>query len=468
MAIAVVLRRTLIGVCALLAIAACQVRSERDEAQPQPAADPAPLPLAVAAPPTAAPPAAPVPAAPAPRTLPALDREPEIGVLLLSAPRLSFTLLGPGRLLTGAQALDLPAGKVTVEAAAGGWRLAGSGAIVKGEGVITVRVAAGQPAFSATPAPPFGKAPLLKLSGRAVLRAQSGRVELIERLPLETYLAGVLPVEMNPGWPTGALAAQAIAARSYACARWLERFDQSWQLHWHYTVDMAYGGWRKPTPNVTAALSATRGRMVMTRGLPVLALFHASSGGTTEAAGNLWPGLRGPDGTTPIIDVMGVAEDPAAQPGAKGLGLGATHQHWKADIPLVEITAGLQAWAAEKPTLRPAFGTVTGVKSGRRFPDSKRVATVIVSHKRGKKTVQTAVAGNDFRLAVGPGVVRSTAWDRCVIAAKDGGTLVLEGHGFGHGVGLSQVSAWWLAQQGVSADQIVGRFYPGAELRSAW
>jgi len=329
-------------------------------------------------------------------------------------------------------------------------------------------VAAGQPTFSATLAPPFGKPPTLKFSGQLVLRGTGSRVELIERLPLERYLAGVLPVEMNPSWPTGALAAQAIAARSYACTRWLERFDQPWQLHWHYTVDMAYGGWRAATPNVAAALSATRGRVLITRGMPVLAFFHASSGGTTEAAGNLWPELRGADGRTAITPVMGVADDPAAGPGAMGLGLTATHQRWKADVPLADITAGLQAWAAEKPGQRPTFGTVTGVKPGRRFADSKRVATVIISHSRGKKTVETAISGNEFRLAVGPVVVRSTAWDRCVVAAKNGGILVLEGHGFGHGVGLSQVSAWWLAQQGVPADQIVTRFYPGAELRALW
>lgn len=471
-----VLRRTLIGCFALFAIAACQIRSDRagaapsaDPAAPAPMPSPAPLPTAsVPSAPSASPAPAPEAPLPAPRILPALDREPEVGVLLLSGPRVTFTLLAPGRLQGGGGAVDLPAGPVTVEATANGWRLAGSGAVVRGEGVVTVRVGAGQPAFRATLAPPLGKPPTLTFSGRAVLSASRGVVQLIERLPLERYLAGVLPVEMNPAWPTGALAAQAIAARSYACARWMERFDQPWQLHWHYTVDMAYGGSRATSPNVRAALAATRGRVLMTRGMPVLALFHASSGGATEAAGNVWPGLLAPDGKTVVADVMRVADDPAAASGAKGLGLGSTHQRWKADVALADVTSGLQAWSAEKPGRRPTFGVVTGVRPGRRFPDSQRVATVIVSHRLGKKKLETAVPGNEFRLAVGPGVVRSTAWDRCVIASKGGGTLVLQGRGFGHGVGLSQVSAWWLAQQGVPADQIVARFYPGAELRTAW
>jgi SpoIID/LytB domain protein len=41
---------------------------------------------------------------------------------------------------------------------------------------------------------------------------------------------------------------------------------------------------------------------------------------------------------------------------------------------------------------------------------------------------------------------------------------VLEGRGFGHGCGLSQVSAWYLARQGEPPESIVGRFYAGARI----
>jgi peptidoglycan hydrolase-like amidase len=459
---------------ASLLLVACRARADRgavaDNSEPlSPSAPSAPAAVRTAAPSAAEAPAR-APASPvvAPRVLPALDHEPEVGVLLARGRQISLTLLAPARLQIGGQGVDLAKGPLVAEAVAGGWRLVGGGAVAAGEGLITVRAAAGQPGFAATLIPPFGKPQALKFAGRAALRAKGGVVELIERLPLEAYLAGVLPVEMNPSWPTGALAAQAIAARSYASARWLERFDQPWQLHWHFSVDMAYGGWRKASPNVAAALGGTRGQVLMTRGMPVLALFHASSGGTTESAANLWPTLVGPDGRTPIAAVMRVAGDDAASAGAKGLGLSQTHLRWKADVPLVELSSGLKAWAAEKPGERPAIGAVTGIRVGRRFADSKRVATVVVTHRLGKRSVETAVAGNDFRLAVGPGVVRSTAWDRCVIASKGGGTLVLEGRGFGHGVGLSQVSAWWLAGKGVAPAEIVARFYPGADLRTVW
>ena len=51
-----------------------------------------------------------------------------------------------------------------------------------------------------------------------------------------------------------------------------------------------------------------------------------------------------------------------------------------------------------------------------------------------------------------------------MIASQAPGYLVLEGRGFGHGCGLSQVSAWYLATRGESAERIVARFCVGARI----
>ena len=74
----------------------------------------------------------------------------------------------------------------------------------------------------------------------------------------------------------------------------------------------------------------------------------------------------------------------------------------------------------------------------------------------------------DFRLAVSPVRIRSVYWERCVIASKSPGYLVLQGRGFGHGCGLSQVSAWYLAKRGESAERIVARFYAGARIEKRY
>jgi peptidoglycan hydrolase-like amidase len=268
---------------------------------------------------------------------------------------------------------------------------------------------------------------------------------------------------MNPKWPQPALAAQAIVARSYAAARWMERSAEPWQLHWHFGVDMAYHGWKPENARVAAAIAPTRGEVLVYRGFPVLALFHASSGGRTEAFERIKPGVLAPDGRTAIAAAMPIVQDDAALLGAAGLSLSASHGLWKADLPLPDVSAALQRWSAEQSG-RATFGTVEAVSVEGRHADSGRVASVSIRHQLDGRTRYTTLAATDFRMAVSPVRIRSLWWDRCVIASKSPGYLVLEGRGFGHGCGLSQVSAWHLAQQGATPEAIVPRFYVGAKI----
>jgi len=410
---------------------------------------------------TAKQPGNPVQPAQAKRVVPVLDHEPEISIFLFRGPRLDVTLLASMQV----SGKTFPKGTVSLSAGRGG-------VIINGQAVgdVAVMLSAadpGKPGFSLTLTPPFGKSHLLQCEGSAVIRVIGREIEVVERLPMERYLASVIAAEMNPSWPTAALAAQALAARSYAAARWMERCDQSWHLHWHYSVDMAYGGWRASRPSIDQAIAQTRGEVLICRGVPVQALFHASSGGRTESAIRLKPDLIGPDGVTAVADAMVSVDDPAAQAGAAGLGMTATHWRWKADIPLAEISTKLQKWSRAQSG-RPVFGTAVDIRPGERAADSQRLITVVVSHQLNGKRQSTSMRANDFRLAVSPVQIRSTWWERCVIASTGGGTVVIEGRGFGHGVGLSQISAWQLARQGVSPEDIVSRFYVGARIEKRW
>jgi SpoIID/LytB domain protein len=404
----------------------------------------------------------PAPDQPGPRRLPTLDREPVVGVLLAEAPEVVFTTLRPGRIDGWG---ELPAGSHRAVAADG--RLQLDGRAVAAPAEIAIAGPDDQVRFAADLRPPGGGKPqALRLAGIPQLGLAGARVQLIERVGLERYLAGVVGTEMSPGWPRQALQAQAIAARSYAAARWMERFDRPWQLHWHYTVDMAYAGaGARRSAALDQALAASRGQVLTLRGLPLPALFHASSGGTTEAADNVFA-LRLPDGS-PADGGMTVVADPACERGCAGLREASTHWRWKADVPLATITRELRAWAAEDRT-RTAIGTVTGVRVLRRHADSGRVAVVEVTHRRDGRERREEIPAQAFRLAVGPSTIPSTWWDRCSVAAAKGGTLVLQGRGYGHGVGLSQVSAWEQARQGRSADQIVAFYYPGATLQRTY
>nr|MBA3685947.1 SpoIID/LytB domain-containing protein [Planctomycetota bacterium] len=352
----------------------------------------------------------------------------------------------------------VPAGPVAVTAAGAGVSLAGIGALPSGCELTPQGPA---PTFSASVGVANFKAQTLNCSGGIVLARSGGEVLLVERIGLEQYLLAVLPVEMNPNWPLEALKAQAVAARTYAAARYLERLRQPWQLHWHFTVDMAYGGFKQPSTKVAAAVAQTRGDLLLWHNLPFEALFCASSGGRTESALRVKPDLRAPDGSS-LATVMGVVEDPSCEGGARGLKL-PTHWRWKADLPLAAIGPSLQAWG-ERARPRIAFGTVESVAIGERSQESGRVASVRIRHRLAKREVTTTMSGQDFRMAVGPAKLRSTWWDRCTMAGAKAEVVVIEGRGFGHGAGLSQISAWRMAGENATAAEILARFYPGATL----
>ncbi len=437
----------------------------------------------VEAPYQVAPPAGAQSAVPAPDPLPSAPQgsrpmaprasiatEPIIRVLLQSGSSVEFTLLASGHL----GSTPVSPGIYVAQPSSDGRGISINGVACAADITLALDAAPGSDGarFAARLTPPIGKPQSLRFSGSPVLHLdRTGRVQLIELVPMETYLAGVLPTEMVPSWPLEALKAQAVAARSYASAHYLDRAASAWQLHWHYSVDMAYGGCpAKRYAGVHQALDATRGRVLEYHGSPVPALFHACSGGRTESAANLWPELRGADGGS-ATPAMPVVDDPSARGGAAALRMLETHWQWKVNVPLADITSGLADWTREHPESRLTFGTVLEVKPGQRFADSGRVATVSIRHRIGKKEFTTLLSAADFRMAVGPGLVRSTWWDRCVMAAgkgATGGTLVLAGRGFGHGVGLSQVSAWKMATDGDQAEAILARFYPGVAIVPSW
>jgi peptidoglycan hydrolase-like amidase len=397
-------------------------------------------------------------------TLPTLEREPQLRVLIARAPRVTLQLEARATLEIAGAHRSLGPGSIVIEASANGWRLGGDGQGSSATGVLT---SGGKPIFTLDAVPLFGAPRSLRLAGDLVLRPHDGAVEVIERIPMEAYLASVVAAEMNPKWPAAALAAQAIVARSYAAARWMERHDQPWQLHWHFGVDMAYHGWRPENARVAEAIAPTRGEVLIHQGFPVLALFHASSGGRTEAFERIKPGVLAPDGKTPIAAAMPIIDDDAALLGAAGLALSASHGLWKVDLPLPDVSAALQRWSGEQRG-RPAFGTVEAVSVEERHADSGRVARLSIRHRLDGKTRFTNLAATDFRMAVSPVRIRSLWWDRCVIASQAPGFLVLEGRGFGHGCGLSQVSAWQLARQGATPEAIVARFYAGARIEQRY
>ena len=110
---------------------------------------------------------------------------------------------------------------------------------------------------------------------------------VINDIPLEKYLQGVVPSEMPSSWEHEAHKAQAIAARSYAIANRGKRAKYGYDLK-DTPEDQAYGGASAEKSNTNDAVTETAGIVLVCQGKIVPAYYSASAGGKTNTGGQVW------------------------------------------------------------------------------------------------------------------------------------------------------------------------------------
>ena len=121
--------------------------------------------------------------------------------------------------------------------------------------------------------------------GIVMIQNKNGKLTVINNVPLEDYLKGVVPSEMPSSWATEAHKAQAIAARSYALANLGKRARYGYDLK-DTPEDQAYGGASAETADTNYADEQTKG-IVLTYNMKVInAYYSASAGGQTNT--NSW------------------------------------------------------------------------------------------------------------------------------------------------------------------------------------
>lgn len=166
---------------------------------------------------------------------------------------------------------------------------------VPGEGRVRVTAGGGGPVVaSEVVLEPVGSWPTAvggrSYRGRFVARASRGETLLVNELNLESYLRGVVPVEMGPSaFPElEALKAQAVAARTYAVAHLGDHDDEGWDLC-DTPACQAYYGSGAEHPLSDRAVAETAGIVAVFGGLPIDAMYTSTCGGHTEDAAVLFP-----------------------------------------------------------------------------------------------------------------------------------------------------------------------------------
>jgi stage II sporulation protein D len=125
--------------------------------------------------------------------------------------------------------------------------------------------------------------------GDFVVKRRPGGLMVVNELPLDRYLRGVVPREVPKGWHAEAYRAQAVAARSYALATLHPGTDYDLLPD---TRDQMYGGIRAERPQTNLAVGATAGQVLTWHGRVITAFYFSSSGGRTSSVQDAWPRAR--------------------------------------------------------------------------------------------------------------------------------------------------------------------------------
>ncbi|MCX5964022.1 MAG: SpoIID/LytB domain-containing protein [Cyanobacteria bacterium] len=270
--------------------------------------------------------------------------------------------------------------------------------------------------------------------GRTLITPSSGGLTAINYVDLESYLYSVLGGEMNGNWPQEALKAQAVAARSYALYRRNRDGNSSFDL-----CDTArcqvYRGVQDESTGTQTAVTATAGQVLTYNGTIIEALFHSSSGGHTENVEDVW-GTRVPylravqdyDQNAPVFS-------------------------WNKIISRNELgnIVGLGPITAVNPVGNPTAGGSYRQLEFISGSTKKRVTT---------ETLRDNLNLRSAKITIVPQIITTKS------SSKDQTTtsFVIQGKGFGHGLGMSQYGAKGMAERGLNYQQIALHFFQNTKL----
>ena len=271
-----------------------------------------------------------------------------------------------------------------------------------------------------------------------LLETASGTVQ---EIPLRTYLIGAIAAEMPASYESAALAAQAVAIRTYfermhriaqqtpdpaLCgadlsddARHYLAYCPEAQLRDLWGEDFA-----RNYEKIAAAADIGITRLLCAEGEPVAAAFHAISPGMTENAETVW------GAALPCLTSVSSEADRSA--------------------PHFEETVTLPP-----ETVRKALGSIPLPEDPAEWfvPETVSEAGTVLRMRCGS----TVLTGQQIREMLG---LRSA----CFTVSCTAGQLAFTTRGFGHGVGMSQYGANEMARSGSTYEEILLHYYPGAEL----
>jgi stage II sporulation protein D len=287
--------------------------------------------------------------------------------------------------------------------------------------------------------------------GELLVRASGNDIMVVNRLRMDDYVRGVVPLEIGTSDASdiAAVEAQAVAARSYAYTR-LAGPSRPYDVV--ATVqDQVYGGVNAETRTGNLAVENTAGLVLRYDGRVVSAPYHANCGGSTAAPEDSWnvgsePYLRRVSDRIPGTDRYYCDWAPRFR--------------WTRSYTASQLRASVARYVR---TLPGGTGGITRVRDVRvtEVTPAGRVGTLSVDTDRGSWSLRGNQIRSALRLPSGE-MLYSTYFS--VDADVSGGevrSLELHGGGNGHGIGMCQTGAIGRARAGQDFRTILATYYPG-------
>lgn len=291
------------------------------------------------------------------------------------------------------------------------------------------------------------------LAGGLELLAAGTGVTVVNELPLERYLTGVVAREMGGGGGEAALRAQAVAARTYALKRLGSRAELGFDL-FADVQDQAYAGEGGRTASADAAVRSTRGFALLAGPSLIDAYYHSTCGGATAAVEEAFP--------RPAVPYLVSVSDADGDGGYHCDG--SKYFRWH-----VAFEAGALERLLERnlsrflPVPVEGTGSLVDLSVVESSPEGR-----VLALRFETTTGRFQVARNDVRWVfaddTSPGL-RSTLF--LLRKERSRGRLTrveLTGGGWGHGVGMCQIGAIHRAAGGAEHGAILERYYPGTRM----
>ncbi len=273
---------------------------------------------------------------------------------------------------------------------------------------------------------------------------------VINELPIEQYLYGVVPAEMPASFPAEALKAQAVVARSYLIAQLGSYASFGFDVLDNQS-NQVYEGYDGENPVTGMAVDATNSMVLVDHDRPVAAFFHSSSGGYTENSEDVWNDKLG---------FIRTIEDPYDK--------NSKYYNWSVTYSgselVILINRQLKSYINGCEFVELAV--ITDLKELEWTASGQRVKKLLIEgiDIEGSPQAYTVANADRVRIVLGLQSALFTMQKQTDPGVEEISSVTFNGSGWGHGMGMSQYGAAGMASQGYSFQDILQYYYTGVEL----